>query len=36
MKLLFLIFENIRRNLIRTTLTGLGTMMMVLVVSSSS
>ncbi len=33
MKLLFLIFENIRRNLIRTTLTGLGTMMMVLVVT---
>ena len=33
MKFLFLIFENIRRNLIRTILTGLGTMMMVLVVT---
>ena len=33
MKYLFLVFENIRRNLIRTTLTGLGTMVTVLVVT---
>ncbi len=33
MKYLFLVFENIRRNLIRTILTGLGTMVMVLVVT---
>ena len=33
MKYLFLIVENIRRNLIRTILTGLGTMVMVLVVT---
>jgi len=33
MKFLFLIAENIRRNLIRTILTGLGTMVMVLVVT---
>ena len=33
MKYLFLVFENIRRNPIRTILTGLGTMVMVLVVT---
>lgn len=33
MKYLFLIFENIRRNLIRTILTALGTMVLVLVVT---
>ncbi len=33
MKFVFLVFENIRRNLIRTILTGLGTMVMVLVVT---
>jgi putative ABC transport system permease protein len=33
MKYMFLILENIRRNLIRTILTGLGTMVMVLVVT---
>ncbi len=33
MKYLFLVFENIRRNPVRTILTGLGTMVMVLVVT---